>query len=191
MEKKLNPIVTVFTIIVIVIACILIYTLIISQSDNNEGLVKTPYTNTEHGWSINYPVGWQVLEGVYGDANFRTNSSDDIFLTIRVEPPESEEPTTLEDEIEMMQEFLTNASNGYHFIILERDRMVNNMNSFEFVYKYGEEPFFIKTKHIFIEKEGRVFKILYTAGINSYDKYESLAEKCINTFEIIEIENFT
>ena len=185
MEKKINPIVTIFTIIVIVVACILIYTILISQSDILEGLEKIPYTNKEHGWSIYYPAGWHFSEGVFGDANFKTNSTDDIFLTIRVEPPEYDDPTTLDDEVKTMRDFLTNASYGYHYIISENNRTINDMGSYEFVYKYGDDPFFIKTKHIFIEKEGRVYKILYIAGINSFDKYESLAEKCINTFEII------
>lgn len=179
MEKKLKLIVTALLIIVILISCILIYTLYISKSDDK--LVNTPYTNTEYGWSINYPVGWDISEGSIGDADFIDKSLDDILLNIRVEPLQ---PTTLDEEIDLKKITLENASNGY-YEISQRNRVINNMDSYEFIYRYEEQSGWIKTKLILIEKDSRVFEIKYNAGINSYDKYESLAEKCINTFKII------
>jgi len=79
-----------------------------------------------------------------------------------------------------MQELLENDS-----IISQSNREINSRDSYEFIYKYKEGSDWIKVKLILIEKDNSVFKIIYIAGINSYDKHESLAEKCINTFKIL------
>jgi len=144
-------------------------------------LKKDPYTNTEHGWRIKYPLGWKIIEIETGDIDFIDESSENI-LYIRVEPPKESTSKILNEEIEKCREIITDNN----FVITsERDRVVNNMNSFEFIYKNEDGQYSLKEKRILIEKDGRVFNIIYIAEIKSYDEYDSLAEKCINTFEIL------
>lgn len=185
MKKKLALSTIVILIIIIVIASFIIYTFS-NSSDSKEMLEKTPYTNTgsKVSWSINYPKGWDISEGAIGDVVFTDKSSEDIFLNIRVEPSFL---FTLEDEIEWQREDIL--ENDYE-ILSERNRFVNDMNSFEIVFEHEESDDWVKEKIVLIEKDNRVFKILYSAGLDTYDKYASLAEECINTFEIVEIESF-
>jgi len=115
---------------------------------------------------------------IYGNLEKKNNRFRyDIYLNIRVEPSNSD---TLEEEIERKQEILVNDN-----IISQRNREINTMDSYEFIYRYEEGSDWIKVKHVLIEKDGKVFEIRYSAGINTYEKYVSLAEKCINTFEIL------
>lgn len=182
MKRKLK-LTIVILIIIIVIASFIIYTLF-NSSDSNGALEKTPYTNTEKGWSIKYPKGWDISEGPNGDAVFTDKSSEDIFLNIRVEPSHL---YTLEDEIERQkQDILVNDYN----ILSERNRIVNSMSSYEFVYTHEENSGWVKEKIVLVEKDYKVFKILYSSGLDTYDKYISLAEECINTFEILDNESF-
>jgi len=127
MKKKYYPGVIVILIIILVIAGYFIYTLI----SDNETLEDTPYTNTKYGWSMKYPLGWDFSEGVFGDADFKDKSADDIFLNIRVEPLPPYKTTTLEEEIDTMQEIL-NLEN--YSIISKRNREINYIDSYEFIY---------------------------------------------------------
>jgi hypothetical protein len=176
MKKKLKLNV-IFWIIILVIASYIIFALI----TYNDGLEKDPYTNTEHGWSIKYPLGWKIIEVETGDVDFIDESSEYI-LYIRVEPPKEFTSNTLDEEIETWREIIKNNS----FVITSQGyRLVNNMNSYEFIYKNEDGQSSLKEKRILIEKDGRVFNIIYIAEIDSYDENDSLAEKCIDSFKIL------
>jgi len=176
MKKKLKLNV-IFWIIILLITSYIIFALI----TNIDQLEKNPYTSTEYGWSIKYPIGWKIIEVETGDVDFIDESSENILL-IRVEPPKDFTSNILDKEIEKWREIIKNNS---YVIISEGNRLVNNMNSYEFIYKNKDEKYSIKEKRILIEKDGRVFNIVYIAEIDSFDEYDSLAEKCIVTFKIL------
>jgi len=176
MKKKLKLNV-IFWITIIVIASYIIFALIA----NIDELEKDPYTNTEQGWSIKYPLGWKIIEIETGDVDFIDESSENI-LYIRVEPPKEFTSNILNEEIEKWREIIKD--NNY-VITSEGNRLVNNMNSYEFIYKNEDGQYSLKEKRILIEKDGRVFNIVYIAEIDSFDEYDSLAEKCIVTFKIL------
>jgi hypothetical protein len=176
MKKKFKPSIIVFLIIILVIASYIVFTLI----TDDDKLEENPYINTEYSWSINYPLGWKIIEVDTGDVDFIDESSDNI-LYIRVEPHKDFTTKILDEEIEIWSEIIKN--NNY--IISQRNRLVNNMNSYEFIYKNEDGQSTLKEKRILIERDGRVFNIIYIAEIDLYDEYDSLAEKSIETFNIL------
>jgi hypothetical protein len=64
-------------------------------------------------------------------------------------------------------------------------REINSMNSYEFIYKNEDGESSLKEKRILIQKDNRIFNIVYVAEIDLYDDYDSLAEKCIDTFTVL------
>ena len=172
MKKKIKLNV-IFLIIILVITSYVIFALI----TNIDELEKDPYISTEHGWRIRYPLGWEIIEVDTGDVDFIDKSSETI-LSIRVEPPKEFTSKTLDEEIDKIQELLKNDSYGFQEIS-QRNRKINSMNSYEFIYKNDDGVSSLKEKRILIQKDNRIFNIVYVAEIDSYDDYDSLAEKCI------------
>jgi hypothetical protein len=168
-----------FWIIIIVIVSYVIFALI----TNIDELEKEPYTSIEHGWRIRYPIGWEIIEVATGDVDFIDESSENI-LSIRVEPPKLFTSKTLDDEIDKIQELLDNDSYGFQEIS-QGYREINSMNSYEFIYKNEDGESSLKEKRILIQKDNRIFNIVYVAEIDLYDDYDSLAEKCIDTFTVL------
>jgi len=132
---------------------------------------------------MRYPLEWKIIEVDTGDVDFIDESSENI-LYIRVEPPKEFTSKTLDEEIDKIQELLKNDSYGFQEIS-QGYREINSMTSYEFIYINEDGESSLKEKRILIQKDNRIFNIVYIAEIDSYDEYDSLAEKCIDTFKIL------
>ena len=109
---------------------------------------------------------------------------EENILSIRVEPPKFFTSKTLDEEIDKVQELLDNDSYGFQEIS-QGYREINSMDSYEFIYLNEDGESSLKEKRILIQKDNRIFNIVYVAEIDIYDEYDSLAEKCVETFKIL------
>ena len=184
MNKKL--IISIIAAIAILILISAIYFYLFSLIDNSQILSKKPYVNTEFGWKIYYPEGWEIYDEDNNYVTFLNNNTDDFYIPrIKVEEPGFFENITLDEKIIEMNNLFENDS-GEDFVLLsQRNRTIDNMDSYEFVYNYKMTFDWVKFKQIFIEKNREIFEIHYVAFEDTYDTFENIAEECIKSFEFI------
>jgi hypothetical protein len=62
---------------------------------------------------------------------------------------------------------------------------VNAMNAVEIIHSQSVGTDVIKMKHLFVEKNVKIFSIIYTALPDTYDHYISMVDQSIDSFAII------
>jgi len=161
-----------------------------TQEDALSGL---GYSNRYYGFGLNPPKGWTVQGKNTSSAtvaSFLCSSASESEVKIIIFEPATLDGETLDSGVELTLGFYSNALPNYS-LISENARSVNGMNAYEIVFNctncfYVEnEELEIKIKEVFVEKNGMVFIIHYSATPDAYDTYLSIVEQSINSFTIV------
>ncbi|MFH1101268.1 MAG: hypothetical protein V1726_04450 [Methanobacteriota archaeon] len=166
------------------------------------------YSNTRFGFGMNLPYIWIVDENsMYGSSvglvpTFSLRDQSITNLSLIIGPP-SRSSGNLSEEVQNklmdIGEKLNDTTHSQYYINYTLDRNgplnVNGMNAYEFVTSMTTNNITIKTRDLFIEKDERLFDILFYGYEELYNEYLPEINDCINTsftiiapyFEIYEI----
>lgn len=171
------------TIIVLILVVISIGCTENKKSDEGKTITLS-YNNSQYNFGLNQPEGWTIREN---EQNFVVlfigPTIDAVNIGISVPAPLSTGGTLTSAVEEVMSYYptmnLTNLT-----IISNSSRVINRMDAHEIVISHTMNGYSLKQKQVLIENNGIIYTITYTALLNTYDKYISVIEECINSFTI-------
>lgn len=168
---------------VVLIVCI--FLLILSLSGCTQIDIDREYINTEYGFALNPPEGWNVTENVTEavGAYFSPPLRNDVCLNIS-KPYRLDIGLALsvfaDDIEEQYPEIVDN------FTVVYRDwRDIEGLTAYEIVYTYDEDYTSIKAIQVAVVKSRTVFLISFTATNESYDEFISPVNQSIDSFKIV------
>lgn len=152
------------------------------KSDQGESS-NLNYNNNQYNFGLNKPEGWTIKENEQSFVVlFNGPTTDAVNIGISQPAPLSTGETlnsVVQQVLSYYSTVLTNLT-----IISNNTRVINGMDAHELVISNNMSNIFVKQKQVFIENNGIVYTITYTALLNTYDKYISVADECVNSFTI-------
>lgn len=147
-----------------------------------EQVSKRSYANTEYGFSLNPPSGWNSFENTSADVAvwFAPVNSTNVSLVIGV-PFSLSEGRALSTFADQVEENLS--ASGMNYTIAYRDwRSMEDAKAYEIVYSYELESSVIRVKQVAVLKTRTVYLITFTAPYDLYIQYISVVDRCIDSF---------
>jgi hypothetical protein len=162
-----------------------VFLLIIGLSGCTQIEIDRGYINTEYGFALNPPEGWNVAENVTEQvvACFSSPLRDDVCLNIS-KPYRLDIGLALSvfaDDIE--EQYMDVLDN---FTVVYRDwRDIEGLTAYEIVYTYDEEDTSIKAIQVAVAKSRTVFMISFIVTNELYDEFISPVNQSIDSFKIV------
>jgi len=145
------------------------------------------YTNSEYGFSVEYPKDWDLEEGLWGaivvfggplvrGGEFMVNAN------IVVEELPEWPKTTLEEYVRLGKMHLTKGMENYQGVE-ERDCRIAGLSAKELTYTCDADGIRIMQTQACFLKENTAHIITYTATLESYDEHLDCFELMLSTFQ--------
>lgn len=156
-----------------------------NKKSDEEKTSSLNYTNSQYNIGLNKPEGWTIKEN---DQSFIVlfNGPTENQFTINIgisEPYAFSIGENLDFIIEQIYYYYPEIFTNLTFLS-NSSRIINGMDAYEIVISHNMSNISVKQKQVLIENNGILYYITYTGLINTYDKYISVAEECINSFTI-------
>ncbi len=140
------------------------------------------YENKEHGFSINFPSGWEQTQSA-GVVVLYTNNDATASVNIIVE----ETSLSLADYITESKDQLTNLD--YYELISEGNRTINGLNGYELVFawtSFNDDGSYqdIQDKQVTFVQNGKAFIVTCGADYSDYDLFVSTFEQTLGSFRL-------
>jgi len=167
----------------VIVVCV--FLLIVGLSGCTQIEIDREYINTEYGFALNPPEGWNVAENVTEEvvACFSPPLRDDICFNIS-KPYRLDIGLALSvfaDDIE--EQYIEILDN---FTVVYRDwRDIEGLTAYEIVYTYDEDDTSIKAIQVAVAKSRTVFMISFIMTNEFYDEFISPANQSIDSFKIV------
>lgn len=148
-------------------------------------LENLEYKNTEYGFGINPPEGWNISENDnYGAVRFTGPVVDNFAVNFGITQPFSLGSETLESiSKEMISNYKQEDTGFEKFVEISNNSItVNSMDGHDIVYSYMLQGNKIYGKQVLVEKDNKVVVLTYAAVQSSYDKYVDDFDQSVNTF---------
>ena len=140
------------------------------------------YENTEHGFSINFPSGWEQSQN-QDVVVLYTNDDGSASINVIVEE------TSLS-----LAAYATESKNqlenlDYYELITENSRTINGLNGYELVFAWtlftdNETYYDLQDKQVFFVQNGKAFIITCGADYSDYDLFLPTFEQSLETFRL-------
>ena len=190
MKKNIITVVGVIFVIIIVVATGSYF--ITLEKQENSFLPYLKYSNEVGEFGLNPPEGWTVREdnnpepSVIVELPTSLESKEYLYFVVRVYDTLDQLSYSNKEYLDFyVNEYLnyfTNFDDENYTLISHNERSINNMEAYEFIIIYDD---LMKEKEILVEKNSRIFQIIYRGPPELYDTYESIFEQSMNTLVII------
>lgn len=180
----LKKTIRILSIIIFIILAISLAYYIHSYEETDDPLSNLKHVNTGIGFGMNPPENWNVKEsytsGYQVEFTFSESNDPGIITLLITSTMPGFEPLDFDSIVndKLNPNLDENTSMTY------RQRTVNGMNAFEFVWIRTNETN-AKIKEIIIENNDRVFYVYYGENPELYDKYEEIVEQSIESIVIV------
>jgi hypothetical protein len=178
--------------------------------------VAAPYQSDEHGFALNYPRSWEIVDSVEAMETFAEHAEEeaegpppDVFIlspdrgeffrpsvivsVFELEPDEviREEPV---DELleELLDEFLLDLDEvGSNFGMLAQSfEAVGGQRAMHAAYKLRVKPydrwFYLRYDSYLVPFKESLYAITFTSTLLEADRYEPIFRKIIESFQFVE-----
>lgn len=149
------------------------------------------YSNTDFGFGFNPPSNWTMVKSIgfmsYPSTplpTFQLINESMSNLSCMIWPPSHSMVGNFSEVINYTMEKineLVNQSLWNETLVSHMDRTVNEMNAYEFVLTYNRMDGEKKRKELFVENEGRIFKISIEGYSDLYDEKSWEMEQSVNS----------
>ncbi len=149
---------------------------------------KKTYANSQYGFTVDYPAGWAMEEGVSGSIVIfkgpvmeETGGRVNINITNEQLPESSN--TSAEDYLNLTD---TQLAKGFaNYAKLETsDLTVSGIPAKKMIYVFDMQGFNLKANQVYLIEDHNAFTITFVAAPDSYDKYTGESDMVINSFKL-------
>jgi len=172
--------------LIIEITLVLSIIFLIGCTENTEknGSNNLQYLNEEYSFGLNPPEGWFVDENSsLIIVNFYIPAGKSVASLSVMKPVTLKNGETLKNLTEQaLEEYPTLMEN--FTLISSNERTINGMNAYEIVYNFSQGNYTFVRKEVPIQKNDKIFTILYSIIQSSYNTFEDVVYLSIDSFTI-------
>jgi len=148
--------------------------------------MASSYTNLNHGFSINFPSGWEQADNP-DVAVLYTNADGSASINVIVE----ETTLSLANYVSESKSQLEGLD--YYELISENGRTIGGLNGYELVYAwtyfYDNETYVdLQDKQLFFVENGKAFIITCGCDYSDYQTYSPTFENSFESFSLVSQE---
>jgi hypothetical protein len=152
-----------------------------TQENNHQNL---SYINQEYGFELIPPEGWTVNENTQDPVKFFCPDQNDYQVNLAIKKPILSNET-LNTAVEQLIGYYTESYFKNFSLISSKPMTINDLDAYEIVFSEGREPYLLQHKQVFFEKNKKIYSIVYTSLVTTFDTYISVVDQSINSFTII------
>jgi len=144
------------------------------------------YTNLNHGFSINFPYGWEESDNP-DVAVLYTNVDGSASINVIVEETQLSLATYVSESKTQLEGL------DYYELLSENSRTIGELNGYELVYAwtyfYDQENYVdLQDKQVYFVEKGKAFIITCGCNYSDYESYLPAFENSLESFSLMTSE---
>jgi hypothetical protein len=175
MKKKKNVMTSGLTVILLVL---------ILGGCTQDNIDDSRYINQNYGFTIIPPKDWIVNENTIDPVKFFCPDQNEYQINVAVKEPITSNETVGTLGEQLIERYSTSYFKNFT-LIFSNQTTINGLNAFDLVYSEGQEPNMLQHKQVLFEKNKKIFSVIYTSLVVTYETYISVVDQSINSFTII------